>query len=159
MDTIEAAQKKKVQAGLALLLLSTVIVGTAIAAPSKAMVTTPATASPTSQPTGGGGTTTTASSYKDGSYSATGTYFSPGGQEALKVSVTLKSDVVTATSIESGANDPTATSYQASFIGGYKNFVVGKRIDALKLTNVSGSSLTSQGFNNAIKQIEKQAQA
>jgi uncharacterized protein with FMN-binding domain len=97
--------------------------------------------------------------YKDGSYTAKGTYQSPGGQEAITVDVTLKSNIVTATSARSGASDDEAMAYQSQFISGYKQHVIGKPISSLNLSNVSGSSLTSQGFNDAIKQIEKQAQS
>ncbi len=96
---------------------------------------------------------------KDGTYQATGSYTSPGGNEQITVNVTLKDGVVTDTSATSGANDPTAKQYQAEFIAGYKDQVVGKKISSIKLSRVSGSSLTSQGFNNALQEIQRQAQA
>lgn len=102
---------------------------------------------------------TNTATLKDGTYKATGSYTSPGGNEQITVSVTLKDGVVTDTSATSGANDPTAKQYQSEFIAGYKDQVVGKKISAIKLSRVSGSSLTSQGFNNALKQIQQQAQA
>lgn len=103
-------------------------------------------------------TTDTSGDYQDGTYKATGTYTSPGGNESITINVTLKDGVVTATEAESGANDPTAKQYQAEFIAGYKDQVVGKKITSIKLSRVSGSSLTSQGFNSAIQQIKQQAQ-
>lgn len=101
----------------------------------------------------------TASTYKDGTYTATSSYDSPGGAQDLTVSVTLQSDVVTATSAISGANDPEAHEYQSDFISGYKSLVVGKDIGSIHLSRVSGSSLTSQGFNSAIAKIEAKAKA
>ena len=98
-------------------------------------------------------------SLKDGTYQATGSYTSPGGNESITVSVTLKDGVVTETTATSGSNDPTAKQYQAEFIAGYKDQVVGKKISSIKLSRVSGSSLTSQGFNSAIQDIQRQAQA
>jgi uncharacterized protein with FMN-binding domain len=109
------------------------------------------TASVTSQNSGG--------TYKDGSYSAVGQYYSPGGQESVKVSISLKNNLVTDSQVMSGANDPTASSYQKIFISNYKSYVIGKKISSIKLANVSGSSLTSQGFQDALKQIEKQSKA
>lgn len=97
--------------------------------------------------------------YKDGTYQATGSYVSPGGNESITISVTLKDGVVTETSATSGANDPTAKQYQGEFIAGYKDQVVGKKVSSIKLSRVSGSSLTSQGFNSALEQIKQQAQA
>lgn len=96
-------------------------------------------------------------SFKDGSYTATGDYESPGGDESITVSVTLKGGVITATSAQSGANDPTADMFQNDFIQGYKSLVVGQPISSVNLSKISGSSLTSQGFNDAITKIENEA--
>lgn len=103
--------------------------------------------------------TAATASFKDGTYTASGTYESPGGEQSIGVTVTLKGGVVTDTSAQSGANDPTASGYQQQFIGGYKSFVVGKKITDVSLSRVSGSSLTSEGFNSAIQSIESQAKA
>jgi uncharacterized protein with FMN-binding domain len=103
--------------------------------------------------------TASSSSYKDGSYSADGTYQSPAGLGKITVSVTLASGVVTAIKVDGHATDPTAKAYQADFDSGIAGKVVGKKIDALNVTNVSGSSLTSGGFDEAIKTIEAQASA
>jgi uncharacterized protein with FMN-binding domain len=106
-----------------------------------------------------GSGSSSSSSFKDGSYTATGDYDSPGGSESITVSVTLKNSVITATSAQSGANDSTADMFQSDFIQGYKSLVVGKSISSVNLSKVSGSSLTSQGFNEAITKIENQAKA
>lgn len=101
----------------------------------------------------------TSSAYKDGNYSATGQYDSPGGNESITISLSLKNGDVTATSAKSGANDSTAQQFQSDFIAGYKSLVVGKSIDSIHLSRVSGSSLTSQGFNEALNSIKSQAKA
>lgn len=98
-----------------------------------------------------------ASGYKDGAYSATGTYSSPGGAQEITVSITLKDGAVTETSATEGASDGQSSGFQAQFISGYKELVIGKSIDEVKLSRVSGSSLTSQGFNDAIDAIKDQA--
>lgn len=97
--------------------------------------------------------------YKDGTYTARGSYQSPGGRESIVVQVTLMNNIVTATSAQSAAKTEVGKAYQSQFISGYRQQVVGKPIAKLNLDRVSGSSLTSQGFNDAIRQIEKQAQA
>lgn len=99
----------------------------------------------------------TAAKYKDGSYEAKGSYYSPGGQESVVVKLTLKDSKITDSAVTSGANDPTAVSYQSLFISNYMPYVIGKRIDTIKLHNIAGSSLTSQGFDQALQNIEKQA--
>ena len=101
----------------------------------------------------------TTSTYKDGRYTATGSYDSPGGTETITVHITLASDDVTATSADSGANDPTAQQFQDEFISGYKSLVVGKALSSIHLSHVSGSSLTSQGFNSALDKIKSQAKS
>ena len=103
--------------------------------------------------------TASASTYKDGTYSATGTYMSPGGQDQIAVTLTLANDVVTSVTATPEAGDHTSARYQAKFVSGYKQYVVGQKISDIHLTVVSGSSLTPQGFQDALTQIEAQAQA
>lgn len=97
--------------------------------------------------------------YKNGSYTATGSYMSPGGQEQITVSLTLAKDIITDVSVTPGAYDHTSARYQDKFISGYKQYVVGKNIADVSLTIVSGASLTPEGFNDALNQIKAQAQA
>lgn len=145
----------------AVLIIAVIVVAAAAASPKKQATTTASTAnsSTTSATPSSADDTSSDASFKDGSYTATGAYESPGGNEHITVHVTLASGVVTATSATSGAGDPEAHEYQSMFIGGFKSQVVGKRIADVHLSRVSGSSLTSQGFNDAISQIENQAKA
>jgi hypothetical protein len=101
----------------------------------------------------------TASVYTNGTYSATGSYGSPGGQEQLSVTLTLTNDIITAVSVTPGAYDRRSQNYQNAFISGYKQYVLGKNIADVNLTRVSGSSLTPAGFNDALAQIKAQAKA
>lgn len=114
--------------------------------------------SSTSTPAAATNSSSTAT-YKDGSYTTSGSYLSPGGQETINVSVTLKDSTVTATSIKQTADNQVSSSYQADFKQNFQKQVVGKKISTINLSRVSGSSLTSQGFNQALKQIETKAQA
>lgn len=97
--------------------------------------------------------------YKDGTYSAVGSYESPGGRDQLGVSVTLKNDIIIDATVTNIASDRTSKRYEDAFIAGYKTLVIGKNIASLKLDVVSGSSLTPIGFNNAITIIKAQAKA
>lgn len=103
-------------------------------------------------------TNTHTNGYRDGKYTATGSYDSPGGTEQLTVEVTLQNGVITATSAQPGASDPESAMFESQFISGYQPLVLGKNIADVRLSRVSGSSLTSQGFNDALEQIQKQAQ-
>lgn len=101
----------------------------------------------------------TSSQFKDGSYEAKGSYRSPGGTESITVKVTLKDGIITDTSAISGATSSTSSGYQEQFIENYKQKVVGKKVDQVSLSKVSGSSLTSQGFNDALAEIRSEAKA
>jgi hypothetical protein len=97
--------------------------------------------------------------YKNGIYTAVGSYQSPAGTEQISVTVTLVNDVITNTSAVSMANDRTSNRYESKFIGGYASQIVGKNIDTVNLSYVSGSSLTPAGFNDALAQIKASARA
>ncbi len=99
------------------------------------------------------------SSYKDGSYSATGSYGSPAGTESVKVTLALKNGIIESADVVGEANDHTSKRYQDMFISNYKQYVVGKNIDSVNLDKISGSSLTPVGFNNAVAKIRTEAQA
>jgi len=101
----------------------------------------------------------TASVYTNGTYTATGSYMSPGGQEQLSVTLTLVNDIITAVSVTPGAYDRRSQNYQNMFISGYQQYVIGKNIADVNLGAISGSSLTPIGFNDALAQIKSQAKA
>lgn len=107
------------------------------------------------------GTSTKALSalYKDGTYTAMGSYFSPGGPDKIGVTLTLANDIVTEVSVTPEPGDSQSARYQSKFASGYKPLVVGQNIATLHLTKVSGSSLTPGGFDDALTQIKAQAAA
>ncbi len=117
--------------------------------------TLPVSNSPSDLPKNGN----VSSLYKDGTYSAVGSYMSPGGLDKIGVTVTLVNDIVSTVSLELKPGDDTSEKYQNIFATSYKDYVIGKSIDTLKLDKVSRSSLTSRGFNDAITNIKLQAKA
>lgn len=104
-------------------------------------------------------TQTTIVLYKDGTYAAKGSYRAPSGEEIIDVSVTLKDGVITDSSVVGHGTSPGSKVNQADFIANYKQLVTGKKINEVQLTKVSGSSLTSTGWNSAIEHIQSQAKA
>ncbi len=102
---------------------------------------------------------TATGSYSDGEYSATGEYQSPGGAESIEVTVTLESNVVTEVTVTGNATAGNALRYQTEFEDGIAAEAVGVNIDQLAVDKVAGSSLTSDGFNDAIAQIKADADA
>ena len=104
-------------------------------------------------------TKTTTGTYKDGTYTASGTYQSPGGSEEIEVTVTLQHNKITSTSATAKAASGTSRQYQQEFVSSYKALIVGKDINDVELDRVAGSSLTSNGFNDALEEIKQDATA
>lgn len=102
---------------------------------------------------------TTASKFKDGTYSATGDYTSPGGQESIDVELTLAGNKITDVTVTPHPAAGTSVQYQTEFADNFKPLVVGKAINEVSLSRVAGSSLTSTGFNDALDQIKTDAAA
>lgn len=96
-------------------------------------------------------------SYKNGVYEVKGDYVSPGGDEQIDVQLTIKDNIVSDAQVTSLAERPISKKFQGEFISGYKQFVVGKNINEVKLDKISGSSLTPKGFNDAVEKIKTQA--
>lgn len=106
-----------------------------------------------------GGSSSDPSAYKDGTYSATGSYVSPGGRETIDLTVTIENGVITSTSIAANEASGEARDYIQRFASGYQSEVVGKSVNEVELSRVAGSSLTSNGFNDALDQIKNEAAA
>jgi uncharacterized protein with FMN-binding domain len=156
MDQQPNDKKRDLIVALSILVVIVIIVAaTSLAGKKKPSSSADATNTPT---TSSSDTATANTSFKDGDYAATGSYSSPGGTQKITIHVTLANGVITASSADSGAVDPEGKEFQADFISEYKQQVVGKKITSVNLSRVAGSSLTSQGFNDAIQQIEQQAQ-
>lgn len=94
---------------------------------------------------------------KDGTYTETGDYSSPGGPESLTVTLTTKAGAVTAVTVKGTGHTPNARQYQQAFASGVDAVVVGKPLSTLKVGAVSGSSLTPAGFNAALDKIRSDA--
>ena len=95
--------------------------------------------------------------YKDGTYTAEGTYQTPETVEKISVTLTLESNKVTAVEVTGDPQARETEQYQSEFIGGIQDEVVGKNIDDLSVDRVGGSSLTSGGFNAAVAEIRTEA--
>ncbi len=102
---------------------------------------------------------TNPSNYESGTYEATGNYISPGGAEEIDVTLTIEDGVVVDSHVEPRATRDISVVMQNDFADNYKEFVIGKSIDEVSLTKVSGSSLTPNGFNDAVEKIKGQARS
>jgi uncharacterized protein with FMN-binding domain len=105
------------------------------------------------------GTSAAATGPKDGTYVVTTQYYVPSGYENVKVTVTIRGEVITDSGVVGSEKDRESRAFQRDFTSGYKSKVVGKKISELKLSTVAGASLTTQAFNDALVDIQKQAKA
>ena len=96
-------------------------------------------------------------SYRDGVYQANGPYESPNGAENIIVVIELENDLVTDVEITVNPNNPTTADFPGQFAEGIGDLVIGEDIDSLNVTVVAGSSLTSNGFREALKSIKADA--
>lgn len=130
------------------------------AAPRTVSTTAPAASStsPTASPSSSSAATSS-SSYKDGTYTADAQYYVPHGYEDIKVTLTVANGVVTNSSIANSENSRDSAAYQQNFAAEYKSQVVGKSLNSISLSYVAGASDTTQGFNDAVSQIQSQAKA
>lgn len=101
----------------------------------------------------------TAATYKNGTYSANGSYVSPGGAELIGVNVTVANGIITDVQVTPKATLPISQKFQKLFADNYKQYVVGKNINEVNLTKIAGSSLTPKGFVDALAKIKAQAQS
>lgn len=98
--------------------------------------------------------------YKAGSYEATGSYQTPGGTESIDVDLTITADgTISKVKVTGNATGGNSEMFQKKFVSGISSVATGKKISELKVDKVSGSSLTGNGFNAAVAEIAKKAQA
>ncbi len=118
-------------------------------APTSSQTTAP---TPASSPAASSG-------YKNGTFTAQQSYYTPGGSEGITVMLTIQNGTVTDSTIQNQSNNGASQDYQATFANEYKAYVVGRKLNNIQLSQVSGSSLTTEGFNAALDQIKAQAQS
>lgn len=93
----------------------------------------------------------------NGTWTESGSYTTPGGQESVKVTLTAKNGTVTTVKVAGSGGTPNSRQYQSAFESGISSAVVGKPLATLKVGAVSGSSLTGNGFNAAVEKIRADA--
>lgn len=134
------------------------IVSSPVASPV-ATTTPTTTAADSTQTTSATSTASSSSGYKDGTYTAKSDYYVPHGTEEIQVSLTIKNGIVTDSSVQNSEGNRESALYQQAFTSSYKSYVTGKNISDLNLSYVAGASDTTQGFDDAVAQIQTQAKA
>ncbi len=129
--------------------------------PTTSATTTPATTTPATATTPVATTSSaTTSGYKDGTYTATASYYVPHGQNNISVKIVIKNGVVSSVTPTHDYADGESQMYTGSFNDSISGKVVGKDISSLaSLSRVGGASLTTEGFDQAIQAIISQARA
>ncbi len=97
--------------------------------------------------------------YKDGTYNTIGSYRSPAGTDTFGLTITIKDDKVVSTSFDIQAKPEASKRYQQGFAEEYRTQVVGKSVDSINLSIVSGASLTTKSFMDALVTIKAEAKA
>ncbi len=120
---------------------------------------TSTTSSNTTSTSSSSGSTASVTNVKDGTYTASASYDTPGGVQDIKVILIIAGGAVSDSSITQNATGREDEAYQSAFESEYKTAVVGKKISDISLNRVAGASLTTEGFNTALLDIAKQAQA
>ena len=97
--------------------------------------------------------------YKDGTYTAVGSYTNPASKEEVTVELVIKDDKILSAKFTGTPDNPTTVTMQGKFKAGFEALVVGKSLDEVSLTVVNGSSLTPKGFMDALSKIKAEALA
>jgi uncharacterized protein with FMN-binding domain len=91
--------------------------------------------------------------YKDGTYTETGEYAK--GKNSIIIALDLKDDTITTVAVTPMATNKTSLGLQKRFAVAIAEEVVGRSINDVHLDKLAGSSLTTQGFNDAIEKIKQ----
>lgn len=103
--------------------------------------------------------TQTTVSYKNGTFSQSGSYKSPAGDENATFQFTIADNVVTGVELTTTAENQLSKKFQGFFIDGIKKEIIGKKVDELgTFSRVNGSSLTPTAFNQAVTALKAEAQ-
>lgn len=105
--------------------------------------------------------TTTTLTFKDGSYSAEGSYTIPEARtEKIAVQLTIKDDKIESVVVTPEFKIRDSQEFQQDFASGISSIVVGKKLATnFDVSQVNGSSLTGSGFKMALLAIKTKAKA
>lgn len=120
----------------------------------------PSTAESSNNSSGpGNSSSTTASSFKDGTYSASVNYIAHRHNESIQVTLKIKDNIISSSELEQSMSDRESQQYQTEFEQLYKSRVVGKKLDQVSISRIAGASDTSEAFMTAVRQIQNKAQS
>jgi uncharacterized protein with FMN-binding domain len=102
----------------------------------------------------------TVSSYKDGTYTADGSYDADDGDvhEDIDFALEVVDGKVASLELIGEAGHPISKHHQEDFMAAMPAQIIGKDIADLQVETISGASDTTTGFKKALADIQKQAQ-
>lgn len=105
--------------------------------------------------------TESATTYTDGTYTASATYLTPRRTEHLVgVTLTIENDIVVDSTVTyDGVAGEYSNDNQARFDQAYTAEVIGQPLDTISLSRVGSASLTSGAFNEAKAKIATEARS
>lgn len=116
--------------------------------------------SSTNSSSSSGTSTTTTGSYKDGTYTASQSYFVPhGGQNTVKATITISSGKISAVTVNDDYSDGESSMYIQDFESSVSGAIVGQSMGSTPFSRIGGASLTSSAFYDALDTIATQAKA
>jgi len=96
--------------------------------------------------------------YKDGTYVVENMYYvMPGFDEPMQTTVTLEDNIIVATEVRFASRDPHSLTHQRDFSVAYKDEVIGVPLGEASFSRIGRASLTTIGFNDALKEIRLEA--
>lgn len=93
----------------------------------------------------------------DGTWTASGTYETPGGAQRLDVTVTLDDGEVRALRVDPAAVNSTSRRFQERFASAVVDEVVGLPLADVQVDRLAGSSSTGRGFMAALEAVVRGA--
>ncbi len=96
--------------------------------------------------------------YQDGTYSTTVNYEIPYGYvEPMEVTLKIEDNTVIDVQAAFEVVNPVSEDYQQSFLRYVSREVVGRKVDNVSLSRMTGASLTNQAFDAALAEIKAEA--
>ena len=96
---------------------------------------------------------------KDGTYTATATYYVPHGSNTISATVTVSGGNITSVTANDNYTDGESAMYIDSFESSLSSKAVGMSLASASFSRIGGASLTTEGFNSVLDQIRTQATA
>lgn len=90
----------------------------------------------------------------NGTYHIVKDYIAPSGKESIDAAVTIKNNIIIAVNVKNVAVNDKSKKYQDEFIKGISGQIVGKNIKDVKVSYISGASLTAKAFDEALHALK-----